>query len=473
MSQKINKQFYKFFAALAIYVVGVVAASLYLFMDSQKMIMERCRRELAAAAYETANDLGEDFHDRTIDQDSISAEENIKNTKKLTNLAKVLRVQHIYTVVKDDHGNIRISSSSLSDDLLNHNKRPLEYFACYKTAPDVLKKAFETEKIAYYETNTFHGKCYSVFIPLKSAAGRTYMACAEINLADISFSLLKVLYKALFLAGFLLLLAAPMLMAFNDYQKTQGGELKEKQKQLAHAGRLTAMGEMAAGIAHEINQPLCVIRGYLELMKSVLKDSHDIKKQNLQNAFDISIKSVERASGIINHMRSFVRVKSKEAQPTNLSEPTDNALSFFNEQIRLHNISLEKDYQADTPKVLLEAQRFEQIAVNFISNARYAVDKKGEELGREFKKQIKIGIYYDARIDKVVFEISDNGIGMSKDVLKKCIKPFFTTKDVEEGTGLGLSIVHDIVTGFGGDLEIKSQKGQGASFKAVFPPVKE
>lgn len=469
MPRKINKKIYKFFAAMAIYIIGVVASSICLYINSQKAVLEQFRRRITAAAYEAANDLGEHFHDKISGPDSISEKENLINVKKLTKLANTIGVKYVYTVVKDPKGDIRITASSSSSDSLKR-QTPVKFYTLYKSAPDALKKVFDTGKITYHDYNDPWGRFYSVFIPLKSASGRTYVACADIENEDIAFNLLKILYQALFLAGFLLLLAAPMLIAFNDYQKTQGGQLKEKQKQLAHAGRLTAMGEMAAGIAHEINQPLCVIRGYLELLKSVLKDNPDVKKQNLENAFDVSIKSVERASGIINHMRSFVRLKSKEAEPVNLVDPTDSALSFFNEQIRLHSISLEKDYQSDIPKVMMDSQRFEQIAVNFVSNARYAVDKMGEKQGRDFKKQIRIKIYYDAKKDKVVFEINDNGIGMTKDVLKRCREPFYTTKDVEEGTGLGLSIVQDIVAEFGGQLEIESHQDKGSCFKAVFPP---
>ena len=229
------------------------------------------------------------------------------------------------------------------------------------------------------------------------------------------------------------------------------------------------MGEMTAGIAHEINQPLCVIRGYLELLQSVLSKEPILKERQLDGAFDIGIKSVDKASRIINHMRNFVRQKSAELKPINLRTPIEEGLSFFNEQIKHHNISLEMNLPDSTPEVKIDQQKFEQIVVNLVANARFAVDEKGDKIGREFKKRITLKLSHQKNDDFVAFEVIDNGNGMTQEVIEKCNEPFFTTKKPGEGTGLGVSIVREILREFNGKLSISSVPGEGCTVKVSFP----
>lgn len=247
-------------------------------------------------------------------------------------------------------------------------------------------------------------------------------------------------------------------------------ELHEKQAQLAHAGRLSSLGEMAAGMAHELNQPLYLILGNTEHLQLLLK-----KQDNLQPKFDkilkSTMKSVERASRIIEHMREFARAKPADRGCQNeisLTEPVENSLAFFREQFRHHIILLETYYEENLPKISADPGGLEQVMVNFLSNARYAVDKQEEQERGDYHKKIVISVYHDKIENYVVAEITDNGIGMTPEEKDRCMEPFFTTKEIGQGTGLGLSIVYGIVEESDGKIEIKSEKGRGTTMRLKF-----
>jgi len=242
-------------------------------------------------------------------------------------------------------------------------------------------------------------------------------------------------------------------------------KLQEQQAQMVHAGRLTAMGEMATGIAHEINQPLTIIGVAAHGLKAYFA------KQASETMEAIAAQKIEdhvkRAAAIIDNMRSFVRAKHSPTEAINLAESVNAALSFFKEQFKIHDILLSICLSEDLPKVKADSQKFEQIVVNFLSNARYAVEKKAESTAEQYQKKVTVRLFYDAGRDVVVFEVEDNGIGMGQEALDRCMEPFYTTKGVGEGTGLGLSIVHGIVRELKMEMKVESIQGEGSTFRII------
>ncbi len=245
-------------------------------------------------------------------------------------------------------------------------------------------------------------------------------------------------------------------------------ELKEKQTQLAHAGRLSSLGEMATGVAHEINQPLSIIRVQAEVMRFAAKKG-TLNYSEIAEDVEEIMEQVDRASTIIDRMREFARVEVKSESRIDLREPLNSSLAFFREQFKNHNIVLETDFRANLPKVKVNHHSFEQIVVNFMTNARYAVDKRKETAGPNYIKHVLLSTRYDEKEKNVIFEVRDNGIGMTKEERTRCLEPFFTVKDVADGTGLGLSIVHSIVKEFAGTIEIISKKNSGTTMRVLIP----
>lgn len=242
-------------------------------------------------------------------------------------------------------------------------------------------------------------------------------------------------------------------------------KLQEQQAQMVHAGRLTAMGEMATGIAHEINQPLTIIGVAGHGLKAYFAKNgpETMEAMATQKIED----QVKRAAAIIDNMRFFVRAKPGLTEAINLAEPVNEALSFFKEQFRVHDILLTISLPQNVPEVIVDSQKFEQIVVNFLSNARYAVEKKAESTAEQYQKKVTVRLFHDTGRDVVVFEVEDNGIGMGQEALDRCMEPFYTTKGVGEGTGLGLSIVHGIVREFKMEMKVESIEGEGSTFHII------
>jgi PAS domain S-box-containing protein len=244
-------------------------------------------------------------------------------------------------------------------------------------------------------------------------------------------------------------------------------EIQEKQAQMAHAGRLSALGEMATGIAHEINQPLYIIRLAADSIADYFR-SNDIDAVEANDVKTI-ITQVDRADTIITNMRSFARIDTGHFTSTNILVPTEQALSFFKEQFRKNGIKLHQEFQKGLPKIVADGQKFEQIIINFLSNARYAVLGK-KETQPDYQPEVTIRLYQDKASRQVIFEVEDNGLGMSKNEVDRCLEPFFTTKEIGKGTGLGLSIAHGLAQEMNMELIINSIKTAGTVFKIVMHP---
>ena len=250
--------------------------------------------------------------------------------------------------------------------------------------------------------------------------------------------------------------------------KTAEKEIQEKQAQMAHAGRLSALGEMATGIAHEINQPLYIIR----LAADSIADYFRCNNIDAIEAHDVEtiIAQVDRADTIITNMRSFARMDTGHLAATNILIPTIQALSFFKEQFRKNGIKLHQEFQSNPPQVVADTQKFEQIIINFLSNARYAVLGK-KETHPDYQPEVTIRLYHDQNSHQIIFEVEDNGLGMSKNEVDRCLEPFFTTKETGKGTGLGLSIAHGLALEMNMELVINSIKAKGTIFKIIMNPV--
>ena len=246
-------------------------------------------------------------------------------------------------------------------------------------------------------------------------------------------------------------------------------QLKEKQAQMAHAGRLSALGEMATGIAHEINQPLYIIR----LAADCIKDYFTLKDPTTIEATDVDkiIAQVDRANTIIKNMRSFARADHGPMSAIDMVEPVGLALSFFWAQFRKNGITLEEEISPGLPEVKADPQKFEQIVVNFLSNARYAVLEKRKTGEKNYEPTVTVRLYKDNANNQVIFEVEDNGIGMTEEERVRCLEPFFTTKEVGKGTGLGLSIVYSLIREMNMDLVIGTTKEKGCLFRLFLQPI--
>jgi len=251
-------------------------------------------------------------------------------------------------------------------------------------------------------------------------------------------------------------------------------ELNQTQAQLFQTSKLATLGEMSAGLAHEMNQPLGGISLVARYLRKLIEKGK-LSEEEIESGLEDIEASVKRMSKIIQHIRTFARQDTLQFIQVDVNETINSALSLLGEQLRLHEIEVVKDLSPDLSQITGEPYQLEQVWINAISNARYAVDNKGEQIsdGRlqitDYKKSINISTIYNPESDRVEIRVSDNGIGMSEEVKEKVFEPFFTTKEVGEATGLGLSISYGIIESHKGKIELESKEGEGTMVKVILP----
>ncbi len=245
-------------------------------------------------------------------------------------------------------------------------------------------------------------------------------------------------------------------------------ESVQKEAQLIQASKMTTLGLMAAGMAHEINQPLNVIQITADLFLKSLEKKRSIPETDLRGMIKEITANVERATGIIRHVRDFARQSEVVKSRIDINAPIRDVFKVLGNQVKMHQIELDLGLSPDLPLIMADHNRLEQVFINLVTNAIDAMDEKAER--EEFKGMTKrLRIHTGAERNKVVVTVEDNGIGMSEEVKRKIFEPFFTTKKIGKGTGLGVSISYGIVKDYDGSIAIDSRKGQGTRFIITFP----
>jgi histidine kinase len=246
----------------------------------------------------------------------------------------------------------------------------------------------------------------------------------------------------------------------------------ETEEQLAQASKLATLGEMATGVAHELNQPLSVIKTVSSFFIKKINAGKDLEKEILNNMLAKVDTNVDRATKIITHMRLFARKTEVQLARVQVTDVLDRVFDIFNQQLKARGIEVEKDYAPSLPPIMADPDRLEQVFINLLINARDAIEERWE--GQECEPGDK-RIWIRTRSDEisVIVEVHDTGKGIDELFRDKIFDPFFTTKEVGKGTGLGLSISYGIVRDCGGDIRVTSNEGQGACFIIQFPVRKE
>jgi signal transduction histidine kinase len=220
-----------------------------------------------------------------------------------------------------------------------------------------------------------------------------------------------------------------------------------------HTEKMSALGRMAAGIAHEINNPLAGILLYsTNMMKKVPQEGP------LKEGLEVIIHETIRCRGIIQDLLEFSRDQEPEKTPANVNDILEKALSILENEFGLHHIRIGKDLAAEIPAILLDINQMEQVFVNLLINAVEAIGEKGD---------ITVQSCMDSQRKWARIMISDTGIGIPRDHMPKIFEPFFSTKT--KGTGLGLAVSYGIVQKHQGSIQAVSQPGEGTTFTIEIP----
>jgi two-component system, cell cycle sensor histidine kinase and response regulator CckA len=238
-------------------------------------------------------------------------------------------------------------------------------------------------------------------------------------------------------------------------------ERKAIQARLAQAERLSALGVLSAGVAHEINNPLAYVVLNLEFMERELsKPNGTTTPESLLERVRQARHGAERVATIVRDLKTFARADGWTRGPVRIESVLESALNVAQSETA-KSASITRRY-ADVPAVLGNGARLEQVFLNLVLNAAQAIPE-GDPHGHEIRVEL------DSNGDTVRVEVTDDGVGMSPDVLDRIFDPFFTTKPPGIGTGLGLPICRSIVRAHGGELDVRSAPGQGSTFTVVLP----
>ena len=241
----------------------------------------------------------------------------------------------------------------------------------------------------------------------------------------------------------------------------------EKDNQLIQASKMTTLGEMSAGIAHELNQPLNVIKMGSEFLEMMIERGQTVAQQDLHEVVGEISSQVDRAANIIRRLRDFGRKADFTKEPICINDPIRSVMEIIGRQLKLQDIDVRLHLMENPPAILAHHNRIEQVVFNLLTNARDAINLKEESGSVDPRRRIDVKSCLQA--GRVAVEIADTGIGIEPADRERIFEAFFTTKKMGEGMGLGLSITRGIVEDYGGRILIHSSPGRGSTFSLSFP----
>ncbi len=270
-------------------------------------------------------------------------------------------------------------------------------------------------------------------------------------------------------------------------------ELKATQAQLIQSEKMASLGQLTAGIAHEIQNPLNFVKNFSEVSQELLAEmTEEIEKGNLNEAKELSADVREnlekvlhhgkRADGIVKGMLQHSRISSGIKEPTSINNLADEYLRLAFHGLRAKdktfNAAVETQFDHTVGSINVIPQDIGRVVLNLITNAFYVVTEKKKRLGETYEPTVMVATKrLNARPDdpvgrdKIEISVRDNGSGIPQSIIEKIFQPFFTTKPTGEGTGLGLSLSYDIIKAHNGELKVETEEGEWTIFRIILPAV--
>ncbi|MFT5367667.1 MAG: C4-dicarboxylate-specific signal transduction histidine kinase [Candidatus Latescibacterota bacterium] len=296
--------------------------------------------------------------------------------------------------------------------------------------------------------------------------GHTHLSAATIYRRTLSLEKKERGYLQLFSTFELSESQERTLLDETTGQLTRVLESRELQMQLLQSARLVSLGQMAAGVAHELNQPLGGISATAEDYYLRLQDNMPVSNDQLSETFKRILSMVDRMSNTVEHLRVFSRDTSQEpGTPLDLNDVIHSSLDIIGTQLKNHGVDVKLDLTETLPKITGHPYQLEQIFLNLLGNARDALDTRTES--NSIFKTITLSTRQDD--DTIIAAVQDNGEGIEPEHLNRIFEPFYTTKPADKGTGLGLSITYAIVKNHGGNITCTSSNDRGTTFEVRFP----
>jgi two-component system NtrC family sensor kinase len=232
---------------------------------------------------------------------------------------------------------------------------------------------------------------------------------------------------------------------------------RSAENRLVQAAKLAAVGEMAAGIAHELNNPLTSVTGFAELALDAVP-----KESSTRKDLEIVMREAIRARDVVRRLLDFARQSESTRARASLNDVIEDVVALSRHLIHTSGVELKLELEKDLPWVLADSNQMKQVLLNLVHNALQAMPNGGEMV-------ISTRSTARAGRDWIMVSVRDTGVGIPRQDLSRIFEPFYTTKGDQGGTGLGLSVTYGIVTDHGGQIEVESEPGVGSKFSVWLP----
>ena len=251
----------------------------------------------------------------------------------------------------------------------------------------------------------------------------------------------------------------------NEKVKERTQELQLAEAEVARGEKLASIGQLAAGIAHELNNPLTGVLTFTSLMRKKMPEGSEEAED-----LDLVIRETKRCASIIRRLLDFAREKTPEKALVNLNQLIGETVQFVERSAALQHIEIEVDLDPDLPQLFVDADLIKQVLMNILVNAQQAIEEHGKITVRSrLCRTRKAPGRCNDTMPAVEIAISDTGCGIPEANLQRIFDPFFTSKEVGKGTGLGLSVSYGIVRAHGGEIDVESTVGEGSTFRICLP----
>jgi two-component system, NtrC family, sensor kinase len=446
-------------------------ADIYLKMGQPSLafpLLERVRKMADSAALNTVNSFGNMEVDYgyyeyyKAHSDLQNAEKSLLNAYKASVHEKGVPLQLKYLKELGDFYKAQ-----------NNAEMSGKYFDQYFKVAEEQEKDLDQFKVAQYEIDQNDKQQRDHITQLKQ----------EKAVQDYQISRRNTL-----LWGSLVVLALISALLVFIYRQLQTNKktlisLRQTQRQLIQSEKMASLGELTAGIAHEIQNPLNFINNFSEVNKEMLVEmKEEIAKGNMAEVNEIADSLIaneekishhgKRADSIVKGMLEHSRNASGQKEPTDINQLADEYMRLSYHGLRAKdknfNAELATDFDPNLPKVNATAQDIGRVLLNLFNNAFYAVNQKQKTLDANYKPEVSVTT--SSKNGQVVIKVKDNGTGITDAIKEKIMQPFFTTKPTGEGTGLGLSLTYDmVVKGHGGSINVDTKEGMYTEFIVVLP----
>jgi signal transduction histidine kinase len=393
--------------------------------------------------------------------------------------------QQIHTFLSNPEGraiasfNLPYGNSGNISDVVNHwqnNKTYVEHWQIeeFTALADSLVQLGEIATREQYMQSLPPGGIYLHFVPFLQ--GMLYAGNLT-RLSDDDISLLQAVADAFSTA----------YARYEDFNKVENtlNDLRQTQKQLVQAEKMASLGELTAGIAHEIQNPLNFVNNFAEVNTELNAEGREaIERKDWENAEEILgllsennqkiLHHGKRADAIVKGMLLHSRSSSGAKEPTDVNALCDEYLRLAYHGLRAKdstfNATMKTEFDETIGKINIIPQDMGRVLLNLINNAFYAVDEKKKQIGGSYEPEVTLSTrMVSAPNHSIIISVRDNGHGIPQNIVDKIFQPFFTTKPTGEGTGLGLSLSYDIVKAHGGEIIVESKEGEGTIFSVVVP----